>query len=101
MTLKYCKRLSPIYLKFEGSEYPVFYSADQDTLNRFSYIYIEIHEGKWCPTTYSPKMEKIQALLDYLEYMGFKVLNDVEIMPEVHVFKLFNDRKKKVLRASS
>jgi FkbM family methyltransferase len=85
-------------LDCEGSEFPIVYSTDQDTLNRFSYLYIEIHEGSLNPIEYCPKMENTQTLLNYLEYMGFKVVTDLAILPEVHVYKLFNDRSKKTIR---
>jgi FkbM family methyltransferase len=86
----------------EGSEYPILYGADQDTLNRFSYLYIEIHEGDRNPITYNKKLENIQSLLNYLEYMGFKVLTDIQMgeFPGVHVYKLFNDRSKKSMKAN-
>ena len=80
----------------ESSEFMILYGTDQETFNRISRIFIEVHENG--PIFYNKKLENIKSLLDYLEYMGFKVVSDVETSAGVHVFKLFNDQSDKILK---
>jgi len=63
-------------IDIEGSEYEILLGANDRVLQRFETIYIEMHEGQFNPKNKNIPAQKIEFLINYLNFMGFEKKHD-------------------------